>query len=280
MREEIVHIRFICWTYDITSAYIPQRIGIYKRRWVLQNSSDMSITRHIMLRFRQWHNQSGHFRFLNLDGLFIPTHVECRIRLRLLQPNASTALNVTLFHEGPNRNSRTLGKEVAISGLHHDNISVICLKSACLVWPYLDLKPWPEINRSLHQIPSYQMGWLFTRYNWYVHKNWPKSLPARPCIASCCLIPTCLQILIIHGTSDVVTSPTASQQFYNALPASDKKKLAIRSVSLSSSPARSLMSWQWKYHELHNENDGVPKRLLEEIISWIKAAAAAASSKL
>ena len=67
------------------------------------------------------------------------------------------------------------------------------------------------------------MGWLFTRYNWYVYKNWPKSLPARPCIASCCLIPTCLQILIIHGTSDAVTSPTASQQFYNALPASDKK---------------------------------------------------------
>ena len=97
-------------------------LGIHTRRRVLQNSSDMSITRYTTLRFRRWRNWSKHLHSWILSS---PTHVGCRIRLRLLQSTASAALNVTLFHEGsnPNPNGRTLGKEVTTSGPYHDNIS-------------------------------------------------------------------------------------------------------------------------------------------------------------
>ena len=76
---------------------------------------------------------------MDQDSRFGNAHFDCVID-KLLQPNASTALNVNLFNDSPNRNSRTLGKEVATSGPHHDNISVICLKSAYLAWPRLVLK--------------------------------------------------------------------------------------------------------------------------------------------
>ena len=54
------------------------------------------------------------------------------------------------------------------------------------------------------------------------------------------LIPICWQVLILHGTSDAVTSPTASQEFYNALPASDKK-ISLYEVRHSFPPL--LISW-------------------------------------
>lgn len=60
--------------------------------------------------------------FVTLDGAHFESACQ-RIRLRLLQPNSSTALNVTLFHEAPDPNSRSLGKEVTTSGPYHDNIS-------------------------------------------------------------------------------------------------------------------------------------------------------------
>ncbi|KZP34315.1 alpha/beta-hydrolase [Athelia psychrophila] len=90
------------------------------------------------------------------------------------------------------------------------------------------------------------------------HKHWPKELPATK------------QILIIHGTDDQVTSHKASQSFYDAVVADDKK----------------LSLYEGGYHELQNEPDGVPEKLTEECISWIEAhipaqaEAAGATSKL
>ncbi|KAI0338376.1 alpha/beta-hydrolase [Trametopsis cervina] len=69
------------------------------------------------------------------------------------------------------------------------------------------------------------------------YKRWPKDLP----------------IFFVHGTEDKVTSYKASEEFYKKLDCVDKK------ISL----------YEGAYHELVNEIDGIPERLVEECASWI-----------
>ncbi|GJE91344.1 alpha/beta hydrolase [Phanerochaete sordida] len=70
------------------------------------------------------------------------------------------------------------------------------------------------------------------------YAKWPKDLP----------------LLIVHGTADQVTSCDASKQFFEKVPALDKK------ISL----------YEGGYHELVQEPDGIPDRLVNECISWIE----------
>ncbi|EMD32944.1 hypothetical protein CERSUDRAFT_160986 [Gelatoporia subvermispora B] len=67
--------------------------------------------------------------------------------------------------------------------------------------------------------------------------------------------PRLLPVLIVHGTADRVTSPKASQEFYNKLTVEDKK------ISL----------YEGGYHELVQEPDGVKEKFIEEMISWVEA---------
>ncbi|KAI0795142.1 lysophospholipase [Abortiporus biennis] len=70
------------------------------------------------------------------------------------------------------------------------------------------------------------------------HRYWPKDLP----------------VSFIHGTADRVTSPKATEDFYNKIPAQDK------TISLI----------EGGYHELSNEIDDIPERLFEECASFVE----------
>ncbi|EIN06778.1 lysophospholipase [Punctularia strigosozonata HHB-11173 SS5] len=74
---------------------------------------------------------------------------------------------------------------------------------------------------------------------WNDYKDWPKDLP----------------VLLIHGTEDKVTSCKSTEEFFQNLPAQDKK----------------LSLYPGGYHELHNEPDGVKEKFIEECISWVEA---------
>ncbi|KAK7691823.1 hypothetical protein QCA50_005227 [Cerrena zonata] len=71
------------------------------------------------------------------------------------------------------------------------------------------------------------------------YQHWPKDLP----------------ILFIHGTGDKITNYKATQEFYEKVPASDKK----------------ITLYPDAYHELVHEIDGIPAKLFEECASWIEA---------
>ncbi|KNZ73952.1 putative serine hydrolase C5E4.05c [Termitomyces sp. J132] len=71
------------------------------------------------------------------------------------------------------------------------------------------------------------------------YKKWPKSLP----------------LLLVHGTEDKVTSPRASQAFYDKVPAVDKR----------------IKLCEGGYHELHNEPNGVKEQLVADIVAFIEA---------
>jgi acylglycerol lipase len=71
------------------------------------------------------------------------------------------------------------------------------------------------------------------------YQNWRPSLP----------------LLLAHGTADKITSPTATQEFFEKVPATDKE----------------LTTFPDGFHELHNEPDGVKERLIQQCIRWIEA---------
>ncbi|KAG6864787.1 hypothetical protein C0991_007161 [Blastosporella zonata] len=80
------------------------------------------------------------------------------------------------------------------------------------------------------------------------YKEWPKSLP----------------LLLVHGTEDKVTSPKASQAFYDKISAVDKK----------------IKLFEGGYHELHNEPNGVKEQLVADILAFIEAHLEMARSKM
>ncbi|KAJ7593773.1 Alpha/Beta hydrolase protein [Mycena floridula] len=84
---------------------------------------------------------------------------------------------------------------------------------------------------------------LQTRY----HK-WPKTLP----------------LLLIHGSGDLLTSHKASQQFHDKV-VSDNKKILI---------------YEGAYHELNNEPDGLPAKLVEDIVAFIGTCASTSSAEI
>ncbi|KAG6857746.1 hypothetical protein H0H87_004162 [Tephrocybe sp. NHM501043] len=97
--------------------------------------------------------------------------------------------------------------------------------------------------RGLKDMLSHGEILLHTEY-----KNWPKSLP----------------LLLVHGTEDKVTSPKASQTFYDNIPAVDKR----------------IKLFEGGYHELHNEPDGVKEQLVADVVAFIEAHLQAARSKM
>ncbi|KIY46013.1 alpha/beta-hydrolase [Fistulina hepatica ATCC 64428] len=73
----------------------------------------------------------------------------------------------------------------------------------------------------------------------YIHySKWPPNLP----------------LLIVHGTDDMVTSVSASQEFHDKLPSHVDKRISL---------------FQGGYHELQNEPGGVRERLADEIIQFV-----------
>jgi acylglycerol lipase len=99
-----------------------------------------------------------------------------------------------------------------------------------------------------------------------------------------------LQLLLIHGIDDKVTSYKATQSFYDKVVADDKKLCLYEVPFLSLSHAcpsplvssifltlRRLLS-QGAYHEIQNEPDGVKEKMTEECITWIEAHLSGVSS--
>jgi len=70
------------------------------------------------------------------------------------------------------------------------------------------------------------------------YRHWPETLP----------------VLLVHGSSDQVTSPRASQLFYENIKASDKKIQIVEGA----------------FHEIHNEPDFKAK-LMSDISDWLDA---------
>ncbi|KAI0067636.1 alpha beta-hydrolase [Artomyces pyxidatus] len=68
------------------------------------------------------------------------------------------------------------------------------------------------------------------------YKDWPKNLP----------------VFIVQGSDDRVCSPKASQEFFDKVPATDKK----------------ITFFPGGYHELQNEPDGVKEKFFDTVISW------------
>lgn len=69
------------------------------------------------------------------------------------------------------------------------------------------------------------------------YSNWPEELP----------------VLFCHGTADQVTSFPASQEFHD--------KISVKS--------KRIVPFQDQYHELQNETEDVPDRLVNEIVTFI-----------
>ncbi|RDB24980.1 putative monoglyceride lipase [Hypsizygus marmoreus] len=88
--------------------------------------------------------------------------------------------------------------------------------------------------RGLHDMLSQGEALLETR-----HKAWPANLP----------------VLLIHGTEDKVTSHKATQAFHDKIAAAQKK----------------IVLFEGCFHELQNETDDVPEKLLAEVVAFIEA---------
>ncbi|KII89213.1 hypothetical protein PLICRDRAFT_40845 [Plicaturopsis crispa FD-325 SS-3] len=71
------------------------------------------------------------------------------------------------------------------------------------------------------------------------YKRWPVDLP----------------VIYFHGTADEITSAKSTEEFYNKIPAKDKK----------------LVLYEGALHELQNEPDGVKERFIDESVAWIEA---------
>ncbi|KAI0759695.1 lysophospholipase [Trametes elegans] len=69
------------------------------------------------------------------------------------------------------------------------------------------------------------------------YKNWPPDLP----------------VMFVHGNADKVTSFEAAHDFYENMPAKDKRFLVIEDG----------------YHELVNEPNGVKEKFMEDCITWM-----------
>ncbi|KAF9000355.1 alpha/beta-hydrolase [Hymenopellis radicata] len=68
-------------------------------------------------------------------------------------------------------------------------------------------------------------------------KSWPKKVP----------------IVFFHGTGDRITSPTASHDFYEKIPAENKK----------------YVSFDGAFHELSNELPEVKEQLLNDVLAFV-----------
>ncbi|KAF8070391.1 Alpha/Beta hydrolase protein [Lyophyllum atratum] len=88
--------------------------------------------------------------------------------------------------------------------------------------------------RGLHDMLSNGEALLATH-----HDKWPKSLP----------------LFIAHGTEDKVTSCTASQAFFDKIPAVDKR----------------IKLFEGGFHELQNEPNGVKEELVADVVAFIEA---------
>jgi acylglycerol lipase len=96
---------------------------------------------------------------------------------------------------------------------------------------------------------------LLTSY----HKNWPNTLPVRVTNVRY-TVPLYeytyyIQVLIVHGTADKVTSHKASQEFIDMISAAHKK------ISL----------FEGGFHELQNEPNGVKEKLADEVLRFIES---------
>lgn len=70
------------------------------------------------------------------------------------------------------------------------------------------------------------------------YKHWPENLP----------------LLVTHGTADEANCPAKSREFFDKVPAKDKR----------------FVSYDGAYHDLFNDGYGVAEQSLEECISWIE----------
>ncbi|KAK2463065.1 hypothetical protein APHAL10511_004720 [Amanita phalloides] len=61
-------------------------------------------------------------------------------------------------------------------------------------------------------------------------------------------------LLLLHGTADRVTSFSATKAFYNKLDVHHKK----------------LVPFQDAFHELYNEIDGIPDKVMDEIMAFVR----------
>ncbi|KAH9848465.1 lysophospholipase [Lenzites betulinus] len=87
------------------------------------------------------------------------------------------------------------------------------------------------------------------------YRDWPKKLP----------------VLFVQGTADKVTSFEAAKEFYENLPADDKRFITIQVCDSSSQQHTQSLntSAQDAYHELVNEPNGVKEKYMDDVIAWI-----------